>query len=207
MSLTRWTSFLGACAVALSVPAAAQAQEDPPEAEPEMPAPELDAPYPSRSHFAFKLRSGGAVERLAGANLYGGYGGVAFGADTRAGGFFGAIGAGGGRTEGGLHFQEFCLGVDLEWPIDIIRLGLRPRIGWIGVDRVTADEKMEAFRGGLGGLFAVDFLRSDGWIVSLDLEPRIDAVASASRLFEDDPTYAVFGVRGGLTLRFRAPRE
>ena len=211
MSMTKPAAALvGLCTLAWGIPARGQSYVDVSrEANVEVtPAggPQIDALYPDRAHFALKLRSGVAADRVADAGLYGAYGELALGADTRGGGFFAALGAGGGQTDGGLGFQSFSLGVDVEWPVDIVRLGLRPRVGWLGVDRVTSDEKMDAFRGGIGGLIAVDLLRSEGWTLSFDVEPRVDAVKSAA-YFEDDPTYVALGARGGFALRFRAPRR
>lgn len=167
---------------------------------------ELEAAYPKRSHLTMKIVTGAAIERIADVDFYGAYGEFALGADTRGGGFFAVLAPGGGQTEGGLQYQEFLLGVDAEWPLDFVRLGLRPRIGWLGIERVTESSKIEALRGGIGVMLGVDLIGGDGWVFGLDLEPRIDAAVTPLDIFDEYPTYTAFGVRGGLSLRWRAPR-
>ena len=166
--------------------------DEPAEPEPDI----LDAPYPMRAHFAVRAGAGASFESIASSTLFGALGSVSLGADLKVMGVFGTIAGGGGKTEGGLDFYQFAVGPDLEWPIGPIRLGLRPRFGYLGIARATNTELMEAFRAGLGGLLAVDFLRDNGFVIGLEAEPRID--------YASNPIY---GVRLSFTVKRRMARE
>lgn len=202
MSLKLTSVLVTIVVVALARPAHAQEPKD----DVEEADPELDEPYPQRVHFGMKWGGGGIVDRIAGGDFFGGYGELALGAERRDGGYFLAMSAGGGSTGGGLSYQEFLFGIDFEWPVEFLRLGVRPRIGWIGVDRVTQDEKMDAFRGGVGLYAGADLFNTDGFVVGLSAEPRIDVVDSVGYA-DEAPPYAAFGVRVGMSFRFRAPRS
>ncbi len=167
----------------------------------------LDVPYPKRTHFALKMAAGATFESVASTGLFGASGTFGLGADTRYLGIYGVLTGGGGRTDGGLDYYEFLFGPDLEWPVGPIRLGLRPRLGYLGIRRETNGDMMEDLRVGIGGLFGVDAFRSDGWSVGLEIEPRIDAATPFLDLFSADPTYPVYGVRAGLSVHKRIPRK
>lgn len=197
-------------AALLALPSAAFAQDVAP-SEPvnrssdDWEDPDIDALYPRRSHFAFKASATGGVRNLYGSLI--GLGGieVAAGADTRAGGFYGAIGGAGGRTEGGLSYGQFTIGPDLEWSVEILRLGLHPRFGYIAIGRVTEDEPFELFNWGIGALVGLDLYSNEGVTFAFGVEPKVEW-GMAVDLFDDSAPAFIGGGSAFLQIRFRAPR-
>ncbi|NUO53158.1 MAG: hypothetical protein HOV80_30280 [Polyangiaceae bacterium] len=200
MSLKPLLSVTLTAAIALAA-RLAQA-EDAAEPEPDI----LDAPYPKRAHLALRFGAGPSFESIASTALFGAHGSVSLGADTKVIHVFGTISGGGGKTDGGLDFYEFSVGPDLEWPLGPVRLGLRPRAGYLAIARATESELMEDMRAGIGGLFAVDFFRENGFVIGLEAEPRIDAAIPGFALFDKASTYPIYGLRLNFVVKRRMPR-
>lgn len=168
--------------------------------------PDLDAFYPRRGHAAFKVAPYAGARSLYGSLIALGGVDIAVGADTRAGSFYGAIGAAGGRTESGLSYGQFTVGPDLEWSIDILRLGVHPRIGYTAIGRVTEGKPFELFSWGIGALVGVDLYRNEGLTFALAAEPRLDWATSVG-LFEQNDDAFIGGVNVLWQIRFRAAKE
>jgi hypothetical protein len=168
--------------------------------------PDIDAFYPRRGHFAFKASANGGVRTLFGSLI--GLGGieVAAGADTKAGSFYGAFGGAGGRTEGGLSYGQFTIGPDLEWSVDVLRLGVHPRVGYIAIGRVTEGGPFELFNWGIGGLVGIDLYRNDGITFALGVEPKLEWATTVG-LFDDSEDAFLGGASAFLQIRFRAPKK
>lgn len=207
----RLRASLATLAACLLLPSAALAQdfaatEPLPAASDEWQDPDVDAFYPRRGHASFKVMASAGARSLYGSLI--GLGGleVAAGADTKAGSFYGAIGGAGGRTETGLSYGQFTVGPDLEWSIDILRLGVHPRIGYTAIGRVTEGQPFELFNWGIGALIGVDLYRSGGLTFAVGVEPKLEW-ASSLALFEDSDDAFIGGVNTFIQLRFRAPKD
>lgn len=182
--------------------ASAQAVED----EPADPEPDiLNVSYPRRAHLALRAGAGASFESLSSTMLFGAHGSLGIGADTKALSFFGTVTGGGGKTEGGLDFYEVAAGGDLEWPIGPVRLGVRPRIGYLAIARVTQSGLMEDMRAGFGGLVGFDFFRQGGFAIGLEAEPRIDAIVPLM-VSGGGETLPAYGVRLNFVVKKRMPR-
>lgn len=204
-------AVLATLAAGLVLPGRALAQDFAPtqplpRASEEWRDPDLDAFYPQRSHASFKLAASGGARSLYRSLI--GLGGVevAVGADTKAGSFHGAIGGAGGLTETGLSYGQFTLGPDLEWNLDILRLGVHPRFGYTAIGRVTEGQPFELFNWGIGALIGVDLYRSAGIAFAVGAEPKLEWVSSLS-LFEDSDDAFIGGVNAFLQFRYRAARD
>ncbi len=180
--------------------------EPQPQASEEWQDPDLDAFYPRRSHAVFKLTASGGARSLYRSLIALGGVEVAAGADTKAGSFYGAIGGAGGVTESGLSYGQFTVGPDLEWNLDILRLGVHPRIGYTAIGRVTEGQPFELFNWGLGALIGLDLYRSAGVVFAVGVEPKLEW-ASSLALFEDSDDAFIGGVNAVLQFRYRAARE
>lgn len=203
--------LLSASLLTAALPSTVQAQDFPPSqpivrpSDDEWHDPDIDAFYPRRGHFAFKASAIGGVRSLYGSLI--GLGGieVAAGADTKAGSFYGAFGGAGGRTEGGLSYGQFTIGPDLEWSIDILRLGVHPRVGYIAIGRVTEGGPFELFNWGIGALVGLDLYRSEGLTFALGVEPKLEWATTVG-LFDDSSDAFIGGGSAFLQIRFRAPK-
>lgn len=169
--------------------------------------PEIDANYPSLSHFAWKTNAAAAIRRMYDSAVGGFEGDMSFGSEGRRGAYYGSLRFFAGRTEGGLTVGQFSFGPTLEWPLDVVRLGLKPRFGYLWIDRVTADSAMDALTVGVSAVVSADVYRSEGLAVAVGVEPVVEGLFSFFELFDDQGTTGMFGANGFVSFRLRAPRE
>lgn len=170
--------------------------------------PELDVAYPRRGHFMMRLGAGPAVYSFHGDRILMGGADMTLGADTKAGSFGANVSFGYGRTEPGLTAWRFDIGGDLAWTVGPVRLGVGPRIGALGIGRVTFDGSFGFVTAGLVGIASIDLVHTDGFNLSLAVRPSIEAVWEplifAPLGHENDG--AIMGVSSLLEFRFRAPK-
>ena len=196
---------------ALLAPAAAVAQDFPPsepitETSDTWQDPDIDENYPRRGHVSLKAAANAGVRALYGSLI--GLAGIelAAGFDTKGGSFYGAFGGAGGRTESGLSYGQFTVGPDLEWSIDIVRLGIQSRIGYIAIGRVTESGPFELFNWSVGAMAGVDVYRADGVAFALGVQPRVEWARSVG-LFDPTDDAFIGGASAFFQVRYRIAKQ
>jgi hypothetical protein len=196
--------FVAASALLLLVPERARAQDA---VEAESPRdPDLEADMPSVPHLLVRSSAGMTTRALFDSLVLGGEADVGVGVDTRVGSFSLVGGFFAGTVEGGLMTLHGYAGIDCAWSIGIVRLGLRPRVGYLGIDRITNERQFGAYTFGGALRVSVDLFREDAVAFALGLEPSADVAAAlgndgASR----DSAAPLVGGRGFLEVRWRSP--
>lgn len=148
--------------------------------------PTADASPASRlPSFSLRASSGGSSRMLFDSWLLGGEGALGAGVDTTAGTYSLTAGVFGGVVEGGFTAIQGTVGFDAEWPIGIVRLGLGPRVGYLGIDRVTTYRQFGAYTFGLCGRASVDVWQGEALALALGLRPSAEVAAA---LGNDGPT-------------------
>jgi hypothetical protein len=154
--------------------------------------------YPERSHFAIRPEVNAGTQLIGKeqtpfipiAALH-----VALGADTAAGGYYGA-----GTLRLGYHdrlggVMQLAVGVDTSWPIgDVFAIGLRPSAGLLGLP----DTQAILLMGGAGVSLDLQGLQTKVFGLGAALEARIDYAQELGVL----P-----GLFVCLTTQFRVPRR
>lgn len=142
---------------------------------------------PASHHPSFTVRasSGGSSRMLFDSWLLGGEGALSAGVDTSVGTYSLTAGVFGGVVEGGFTAIQGTVGFDAEWPIGIVRLGLGPRIGYLGIDRVTTYRQFGAYTFGLCGRASVDVWQGEALALAFGLRPSAEVAAA---LGNDGPT-------------------
>jgi hypothetical protein len=184
-------------------PTSAAAPPDPGEYE----DPELDVARPRRGHFMMRIGAGPSLYSFHGDRVWMGGADMTLGADTKAGSFGANLSFGYGRTEPGLPAWRVDLGADLAWQIGVVRLGLGPRVGALGISRVTYDGSFGFLTAGIIGIASVDLVHTEGFNMSLAIRPSLE-VATEPFLFGLGHNEGG-GIMGGTALldfRWRAPK-
>lgn len=148
-------------------------------------AADLDAERPTRARFAMRASAAGGSRALFDSYLLGAGGQLGAGVDTPVGSFTLLASVFGGVVEGGFTTVHGAVGFDADWPIGLFRLGLGPRIGYLGVDRLTTERQFGAYTFGLAGRASVDVMRDRGVALALGVRPTVDVAAA---LGNDGPT-------------------
>lgn len=186
MRVSVFLAALGACC-ALASTAAAQ--------EPSAPA-----------RFELTASAGGSARALYESYVFGGEGAVSVGLASPVGSYALRLGGFGGVVEGGLTTIHIYAGFDMAWELGIVRLGVTPRIGYLGIERFTIDRQFGAYTFGLAGHVAVDVFRDESLAFSLGVEPTADvAAALGNDGAEADGAAPLVGGRGFLEVRWQAP--
>ncbi|NUP10983.1 MAG: hypothetical protein HOW73_33470 [Polyangiaceae bacterium] len=170
--------------------------------------PDLDAPSPTKPMLMVRASAGATTRALFDSMVVGGELDVGAGIDTASGSYALGVSAFAGVVEGGLFCMHAALGIDLAWPIGIVRIGVRPRVGYIGIDRVTTERQFGAYTFGLAGRVTVDVFRDQGFAFALGAEPTADVAAALGNDGESGDGAAPFvGGRAFLEVRIRPSRD
>lgn len=170
--------------------------------------PELDAPVPETPHFAVRASAGGSARALFGAYIAGGETDIGVGVDTSVGSYGLAATVFAGVLEGGFTIVHVAAGFDLMWPVGIVRLGMQPRVGYLGMERLTSDRQFGAYTFGLAARATVDLHRDDGVAVALGIEPTVDVVAALGNDGASaDSATGLYGGSAFLEIRWRRPER
>ncbi len=153
----------------LLAPRAAMAAEDNKEA---------DAPAPSSVHLAARAWAGAGARSLYDVYFAGGDAHVGVGVDAPSGTYGLSASFFGGVIEGGLPALQVGFGFYLEWPVGPLRFGFEPRIGYIGIERVTTERQFGAYTFGVAGHATVDLIRRDGFAFAVGIEPTAEVAAA-----------------------------
>jgi hypothetical protein len=110
----------------------------------------------------------------------------------------------GGIVEGGLATLHATAGFAFDWPVGILHLGLQPRIGYIGIDRVTNEREFGAYTFGLAGRAALDIVRDSGFTFAIGVEPTVEvAAALGNDGLSQDSAAPLLGASAFLEVRWR----
>ena len=178
---------------ALLSPAAAHAQSPPPPppAPPTYavtPPPDAEALAPSPASsgqtgwfagqrgFSFKLGLGTAYRRLYSVPIGAADIDLAFGAQTRSGGWYGAVGMLLGSTAEGLATTQIHLGPSWEAPIGPVHLGVSPEASLLIVSRASADSRMGSATLGGAAFTTVDVVSGESYALTLGFKATVDAL-------------------------------
>lgn len=163
-----------------------------------------EASAPAR--FELTVSAGGSARALFDSYVFGGEGAVSAGFASPAGSYALRLGGFGGIVEGGLTTLHIYAGFDMAWEIDIVRLGVTPRIGYLGIERFTLDRQFGAYTFGLAGHVSVDVFRDESIAFAIGLEPTADiAAALGNDGAEADGAAPFVGGRGFFEVRWQAP--
>lgn len=141
-------------------------------------AAEADAPAPGSPHLAVRAWVGGGARSLYDVYFAGGDMHIGAGVDTPSGTFGLACSFFGGVIEGGLPALQASFGFYVEWPVGPLRFGFEPRVGYLGIERVTNERQFGAYTFGVAGHATVDLVRKDGVAFALGVEPTVDVAAA-----------------------------
>lgn len=156
--------------------------------------------------FELAVSAGGSARALFDSYVFGGEGAVSAGVASSVGSYALRVGGFGGVVEGGLTTLHIHVGFDMAWELDIIRIGLTPRIGYLGIERFTIDRQFGAYTFGLAGQVSVDVFRDESLAFAIGIEPTADVAAALGNDGADADGAAPFvGGRGFLEVRWQAP--
>jgi hypothetical protein len=119
-----------------------------------------DADSGSRRGFSAKLFVGPAYRRVYRISILAADIGLAAGAQTSSGGWYGTVHTLIGSTRYGLHTFELSTGFSWEWAIDRLHLGLNPQTSYIQFSRTTNEQLMQDAGFGIFGFATVDVIRT-----------------------------------------------
>lgn len=199
MRLMRIAVWAAVCVI--SMPAQrALAVETPDRAEES----ERDAAKPKHTHLALRASAGGSARAIYDSFVVGGEADVGVGFDSRFGSYALAAGFFGGVVEGGFTALHGTMGLEAAWPVGDFRFGVRARVGYLDVDRMTTERQFGAYSLGLVGRASYDLSRRDGIAVAIGLEPSADVVAALGNDGASaDGAAPLLGGRGFIEVRFR----
>lgn len=158
---------VAAASLALCAPRAARAEEHTP-----------DASHASGPTVVVKTSAGGTTRALYDVLIAGGEADVAVGVDSASGSYGLYAGVLAGTLDGGLAFGHAVFGVDLAWSLGVVRLGARPRVGYLGLERVTSERQFGAYTLGLAARVSFAVFDSPALDLSLGVEPTADVAAA-----------------------------
>jgi hypothetical protein len=164
---------------------------------------------PDRAHFTLKLTGGPTYRALLATEVGTADLALAVGADLRRLSIYFTASGAFGETAFGLGVRQLAAGCQLELPIDRIRIGINPRIGYFAVDRVTRDDPFEMLSLSLIGSFSVDLVNTGTFAFALGVAPSLEGLLDTTWLAgdPDGQSAPLFGVGARIEVRWRAPRE
>lgn len=156
-------------------------------------------------HTFVRASVGGAARALYDADVLGGEVDAGVGIDTRYGDYSIGLTFFAGTTAREFVTLHGAAGVDMAWPVGIFRFGLTPRVGYIGISRLTTDRQFGAYTFGLALHGSVDVFRKGGTTLALGLQPTGDVALAAGA---DGPGQSIpaplYGGRAFLEVRYDA---
>ncbi len=165
---------------------------------------ERDAAIPNKTHLAIRASAGGSARAIYDSFVLGAEADVAVGFDSRFGSYALAAAFFGGVVEGGFTALHGTMGLEAAWPVGDFRFGVRARVGYLDVDRMTTERQFGAYSAGLVGRASYDVSRSDGVAFAIGLEPSAEVVAALGNDGASaDGAAPLLGGRGFLEIRFR----
>lgn len=158
---------------------------------------------PFETHSFIRVSAGGSARGLYDSYVVGGDAKVGVGIETSAGAYSLGVSFFAGTTEGGFLTLHATAGIDMTWRVGIVRLGLEPRVGYIGLARETTDRQFGAYTFGLAAHGSVDLWSKGATTLALGLEPMGDvAVALGSDGSGDDVPAPLYGGRAFFEVRY-----
>ena len=190
MRLKAWLAIAASLTVA-SLAHAAHAEDRAP-----------DAPgAPTAPAVMVKASAGATTRALFDVLVVGAEADVAVGVDTSLGSYGLYAGLLAGAVDGSLAFGHAVIGLDLAWAIGAVRVGVRPRLGYLGIERVTSERQFGAYTLGLAGRLSFAVYGTPSLTVSLGVEPTADvAAALGNDGASADSAAPMLGGRGFLEL-------
>lgn len=163
-----------------------------------------DRASPLKTHVAVRGAGGGAMRALFDSMVIGGEAKVSVGIDAPYGEFALTIAMFGGEVEGGFLALHPRVGIDVAWPVDIVRIGFEPRIGYLGISRLTSERQFGAYTFGLAARVTVDLHRGDGVAWAIGAEPAADIAAALGNDGQaQDSAAPLIGASAFLEVRWR----
>lgn len=165
------------------------------------------ASTPSRDAHTFVRASlGGSARGLYDSYVVGGEAEAGLGLQTSVGAYSLAVSFFAGMTEGGFLTLHGTAGIDMTWSVGIVRLGVEPRVGYLGLARKTTDRQFGAYTFGAAFHGSVDLFSKGGTTLALGLEPTVDAaVALGGDGTGDDVPAPLYGARAFFEVRYDVP--
>jgi hypothetical protein len=132
--------------------------------------------FEGKRGFSMKVAAGGSFRRLYTIPIGAADLSLAFGSQTRSGGWYGGAGLLLGSTEHGLDVTQLRFGASWEAPIDRLHLGLSIRASITMIDRASNGGTLIA--DGYGGTFflSYDVVSKPNYALYAVLEPSADAL-------------------------------
>lgn len=163
-----------------------------------------DAP-PYDVHTFARASIGGAVRGIYDVPMYGGEANAGVGIDTAVGAYSLAVTFFVGSTAATLLTVHGAAGIDMTWPVGILRFGLEPRIGYLGIDRLTSPRQFGGYTFGIELHGAVNVYEGRVTTLSLGIAPSADvAIAPGSDGPGDDLPAPFYGGRAFFEVRYDA---
>lgn len=130
------------------------------------------------AHTFVRASMGGSARALYDADVLGGEVDAGIGIDTRVGAYSLVVAFFAGSTTRDFLTLQGTAGVDMAWPVSVFHFGLTPRIGYVGLSRLTTDRQFGAYTFGVALHGSVDLHANKGTTVALGLEPTAEVAIS-----------------------------
>lgn len=159
----------------------------------------------SDTHTFVRASLGGSARGLWDVPVLGGEADVGVGIDTRAGSYSLGLSFFAGSTDATFLTLHGTAGLDMAWRVGIVRLGLEPRVGYIGMERITTDRQFGAYTFGAALHGSIDLYARHGTTFALGLQPTADAAIALGSDGPGTPDAApLYGGRAFVEIRYDA---
>lgn len=137
-----------------------------------------DAAAKRDAHTFVRASIGGSARALYDAEVLGGEADAGIGIDTRYGDYSLDLSFFAGTTAGEFITLHGAAGVDMAWAVGVFHFGLTPRVGYLGLSRLTTDRQFGAYTFGLALHGSADVYKKDGATLALGLQPTAEVAIS-----------------------------